>query len=57
MITMGDMPVFDQKSFNDMINLRFFYSQEGNLAMVAVLNAKIDDAIQARIQLASWISA
>jgi len=56
-MTESASPVFNQQAFNELINLKFFYSQEGNLAMVAELEAKIDTAIQSRIQLASWISA
>jgi hypothetical protein len=40
--------MFNEREFKNLINLRFFYSQEGNLAQVAVLDAQINDAIVAK---------
>lgn len=43
------MLIFDSKEFARMINLRFFYAQEGNLAMAAQLDRDIDEMIATRI--------
>lgn len=53
--------MFDSHKFNQLINLSFFYKCEGNLAQAAVVEAEIDQMIEARNninhQIANWLSA